>query len=96
MSEASPNFTTMREIVADTWPRVTFDHEHQTVDVWRRKGDQEKGVEPYWINWDRIDSPEKLLGWIAHMVEKSWFTWQHTIALIELCRFRGVAVEYDA
>lgn len=32
------------------------------------------GVSTYDIEWRRIDSPEKLLQWILHLSEKTWFT----------------------
>lgn len=39
-------------------------------------------VEPYWIGIERIDTPTKLLGWLAHLLEKTWFSNRHARDLI--------------
>ena len=37
----------------------------------------------YDIEWDRIDSPGKLLGWIHHLCEKNWMDTYRMFLLIE-------------
>lgn len=36
----------------------------------------------YWITRDRIDTHEKLVGWLHHLLEKRWFTADHAYELI--------------
>lgn len=41
--------------------------------------------EPYFIAWERIQSVENILGWIAHLCEKKWFTPSLCAKFIEHC-----------
>jgi hypothetical protein len=40
---------------------------------------------PYTIDVDRIDTPEKLAGWIYHLSEKIWFERELCRRLTHLC-----------
>lgn len=93
MSEPKTISQLLSEAIQDRWPRVTFDPKSDTIDLWRYKGQQEGGVEPYWIPWARCDSSAKLLGWIIHLCEKNWITNKHIAELIELCHARGIEKE---
>ena len=47
----------------------------------------------YGIGADRIDTPQKVLGWIIHLTEKNWITTQHIHEIIrnhELTRLKNV------
>jgi hypothetical protein len=60
-------------------PWVTWDEKNETFDV-----DTEMGtLEPYWIDLERCDTPEKLLEWIGHLAEKTWCTTEHIRDLID-------------
>ena len=37
---------------------------------WECTGDDDT----YWIEWDRINSPEKAMGWTKHLSGKVWFS----------------------
>jgi hypothetical protein len=50
----------------------------------------------YGIEHKRIDTPEKLLGWIYHLAGKGRVTTAHVRALIEAAAERGVAVNYES
>ncbi len=41
----------------------------------------------YAIEYSRINSPEKLLGWIVHLCGKGMVTREHIWALIQWCHF---------
>lgn len=36
----------------------------------------------YDIEWHRIDSHQKLVGWILHLTEKTWWKKEHSVGLI--------------
>jgi hypothetical protein len=46
----------------------------------------EEGGRPdeYWWTADRIDTTAKLLGWLAHLSEKGWFTNDHLRQMLSL------------
>lgn len=54
------------------------------------------GGNEYDIERSRMDSPEKLLGWIRHLSQKGWVTTDHIHALIDAAREMGVAVNMHA
>jgi len=42
-----------------------FDSHQDSLDIWW-------GGYEYWIQCDRLDTPEKFLTWIIHLTEKNW------------------------
>jgi hypothetical protein len=50
----------------------------------------------YSIQHSRIDTPEKLIGWIHQLAEKQWVTMDHIYELIEAARERGVEPDFSA
>lgn len=52
---------------------------------------------PYEIEKDRINTPEKALGWIAHLSEKVWVTNEHIRQLIlALGKIKGMSIDMHA
>jgi hypothetical protein len=49
---------------------------------------------PYHIDLNRIDTPEKILGWVWHLAEKTWFTQDHARRFIEVA-LRQIGKEPD-
>lgn len=49
--------------------------------------------EAYDIRLDRIDTPEKALGWIAHLMPKNWVTKRTIECLISVLEEAGVSVQ---
>jgi hypothetical protein len=54
------------------------------------------GGNRYDIVRSRINSPEKLLGWIRHLSKKGWITTDHIHVLIDAAREMGVNVNMHA
>jgi hypothetical protein len=50
----------------------------------------------YLIEYKRMDTPEKLLGWIYHLLKKETVTKEHIRAFIEAANRRGVTINFDA
>ena len=50
----------------------------------------------YVIEYKRMDSPEKLLGWIHHLCEKCNLTTEHIWQLIEIAKDRGVKIDFNS
>ena len=46
----------------------------------------------YDIEYSRIDSPEKLIGWISHLCRKSWFSKDHILQIIRSSKRLGVNI----
>ena len=44
----------------------------------------------YPIDLDRIDTPQKVLGWLMHLGEKDWFTTEHMNEIL------GTLILHDA
>ncbi len=48
----------------------------------------------YWIEWSRVDTPEKVLGWVCHLSEKRWVdarTVRHFIRVVcEHFHWKGI------
>jgi hypothetical protein len=61
---------------------VTVDRKNQTIDLLDPVDGTRTDDDPYWIRFDRIDTPEKVLGWLVHLHEKTWFTVEHMRLLI--------------
>ena len=53
--------------------RITVDKERRTVDLWDTEGIGYSQQDPYWISFDRFNTPMKLLGWLKHLHEKIWW-----------------------
>jgi len=44
----------------------------------------------YWIGWDRLDTKDKLVWWLHHIVSKPWLTPLHMRKFIEVvCEKNG-------
>lgn len=56
----------------------------------------QKGRLGYPIEYDRMDEPEKLLGWIHHLCSKGWITSEHIRQLIKVAEKHGVSIDYHA
>lgn len=41
------------------------------------------GKDGYFIEWERADTPERVLSWLHHMHEKSWFDSHYARRFIE-------------
>ena len=52
--------------------------------------------DPYIIEHSRINTSEKLLGWVYHLSKKSYITNDHIKALIEAAHDLGVRVDFGA
>lgn len=50
----------------------------------------------YPIEYKRMNTPEKLLGWIYHLLKKEAVTKNHIRAFIEAAKRRGVTINFDA
>jgi len=50
----------------------------------------------YPIAHSRMDTPEKLLGWIRHLCAKGWVTREHIRALIHHAESIGVKVDLNS
>lgn len=50
----------------------------------------------YPIENNRIDKPEKVLGWIHHLTEKEAVTKEHIREFIEMANELGANVDYNA
>lgn len=48
----------------------------------------------YQISFNRMDTPEKVLGWILQLVEKNWITKEHIETLIHCSEDHGVKVQW--
>ena len=47
---------------------------------------------PYPIEYSRMDTPEKVLAWVYHLLKKRRVTKEHLRAFLEVARERGVNV----
>ncbi len=84
-----PRFTTLSEL-ARTSPRPPLVRVDEDGDLFLKLPN---GAD-YWITGDRINTAEKLLGWIMHLSEKNWITPKAIRELIETAaRHHGVKVE---
>ena len=61
---------------------VNLDMENKTIDLLDPVTGMRTKDEPYFIHFNRIDTPEKVLGWLIHLREKTWFTTVHMWLLI--------------
>lgn len=50
----------------------------------------------YEIEHDRMNTPEKVLGWIVHLAEKNWVTVEHIDCLIASAQRIGVEIDRSA
>ena len=50
----------------------------------------------YPIELDRMDTPEKILGWIHHLTEKGNVTTAHIRAFIDVAKEMGVKIDFNA
>jgi hypothetical protein len=46
----------------------------------------------YEIEYDRMDSPAKVLGWIRQLADKKWVTCEHIAELIATAEYNGVEI----
>ena len=50
----------------------------------------------YPIEYKRMNTPEKLIGWIYHLTKKSNVTREHLKSLIEVAKDIGVEIDFHA
>ena len=64
-------------------PLVKWDAKTKTIDI--ISGDHQYTWDrPYYIDIDRIVTHAYLVGWLAHLLEKEWFTTRHAEELIHV------------
>jgi hypothetical protein len=64
-------------------PLVKWDAKTKTIDI--ISGDHQYTWDrPYYIDIDRIVTHAYLVGWLAHLLEKEWFTTRHAEELIRV------------
>ena len=54
------------------------------------------GRNTYPIEHNRMDTPEKVLGWVYHLSKKGMVTTAHLRAFIEVAKELGVKVDFHA
>ena len=52
--------------------------------------------EGYPIEYKRMNTPEKLIGWIYHLTKKGNVTREHLKSLIEVAKDIGVEIDFHA
>lgn len=82
-------FTHTADIELDTTVYARRQAEHVELFIYDNKTS-------YDIPYRRMDTPEKLLGWLHHLAEKDAFTNDHMRALINVACAGGVPVDFDA
>ena len=46
----------------------------------------------YEIEHDRMDTPEKVLGWVRQLSQKNWVTREHIAELLSQAEYNGVEI----
>jgi hypothetical protein len=46
----------------------------------------------YEIEYDRMNTPRKVLGWVRQLSDKKWVTRDHIRVLIEMAQYNGVEI----
>jgi hypothetical protein len=53
-------------------------------------------INPYWIAFNRIDSPEKVFAWVQHLSKKQWFSRYHLRSLLKTLERAGfITISHD-
>ena len=78
-------------------PLVRIDEKSKTIDIVDEHQEIRTWDNPYYIDFDRIKTPEAVLAWICHLSEKTWWTDRHARELIWAWQsVTGKAVRFDA
>ena len=90
----------LTELLADQeirQPLVRIDGESRTIDIVDEHQKFRTWDRPYYIDFDRIKTPEAVLAWICHLSEKTWWTSRHARELIWAWQHvTGKAAHFDA
>jgi len=91
---------TLTELLSDLKkrePLVCIDEKSKTIDIVDEHQEVRTWDDPYYINFNRIKTPEAVLAWICHLSEKTWWTERHARELIWAWQqVTGKQVRFDA
>lgn len=86
--ETDPTFIDLGELMRRK-PLVLVERKRGYINVRFRPSSNEYGIENH-----RINTPEKLLGWIHHLCGKGQVTTEHIRQLIDVAHKNGVNIDY--